>query len=113
MLTIEGLQDMDENIFNNLPGTGALSTLKIDSISNAMQTSSSNPHVFPSDPHDEISASHPQVIVLEPEELAGLDPGSTALQTDHEKSVTVQRVDDLTQPIPCEDEHNRATAAVL
>ena len=79
-------------------------------ISNAMQTSSSNPHASPSDPHDAISASHPQVIILEPEEL---DPGPAALRTDPEKSVTVQRVDDLTQPtIPCEDEHNRTTTVV-
>ena len=82
-----------------------------------LRTSSLNPPAFPSDPPEEFPTSPPKttIRVLEPKDPASLDLGlhdSISLRIDSEKTVTVQRVDDLTQLTQREDEHNSIPAVV-
>ena len=83
----------------------------LHSISN-LRTSSSKPHLFPSDPQEETPTF--TIPVLEPEEPASLDLGQhdpTSLHTESEKTDTAPRVDDLTQ-LQLENKHNETVAAV-
>lgn len=75
--------EWNENTANNIPHT-------------TLRTSSSKLHPLPSGPQEETPTFI--IPVLEPGEAANLDHDPTSLRIESEKTDTVPRADDLTQP---------------